>query len=525
MNCLARSITMLLLLVVLPLAITHAQELTIEQELAASQKYNFFAIPNQSAAFIRMPARGATRDIDAVFYNPAGATLQEDGFHLSVNNQSLQQNSSLSCNYQYLNNQSGEYDGLVSALFFPSVYGIYKKNKVALWFGATPVAGGGGAEFSDLPTNDRNVADIIPSLTNLFNIANVDSQFLGMENYRLNFRSTGLAFFAGTQIGLSYQINPYVSVGAGVRYVFARNSAEGHTRNIEIYASTLDQWIAPAEYVSYVSENTGPISSLFLDPAVEPLAENTANREIHFVEQGAGFTPMISVDIHHPEDKFTIGLRYEHTTNVELTTEIIDGKDGQAEGTDLPPLFIDGSSVRSDLPGFLGYGVSFRPIKRLNIAVGGRYLFSKNTNLNGREDFIDNNYYEIETGIEYNVTDKFAISAGYTFANWGVNQNYQTDVDFWTDVHTIGFGGNYKLSDKVSFNIGAMYSNFNRQQNTYTHNPVPLPDIGLPPALVDNLQVPPSDYTNTYDKSAFIFAIGADFSFTKKNKQETPATN
>ncbi|MFO7827490.1 MAG: hypothetical protein R6V23_02605, partial [Bacteroidales bacterium] len=47
---------------------------------------------NQSAAYIRMFARDASTDIDAVFFNPAGLTKLSDGFHFSLNNQYILQN-------------------------------------------------------------------------------------------------------------------------------------------------------------------------------------------------------------------------------------------------------------------------------------------------------------------------------------------------------------------------------------------------------------------------------------------------
>ena len=40
---------------------------------------------NQSAAWSRMLSRGATLDIDAVYYNPAGLTKLKDGLKSFVN--------------------------------------------------------------------------------------------------------------------------------------------------------------------------------------------------------------------------------------------------------------------------------------------------------------------------------------------------------------------------------------------------------------------------------------------------------
>ena len=46
---------------------------------------------NQSVKYTRMQCRDATLGIDAVFYNPAGLTKLGNGFHFSINNQTIGQ--------------------------------------------------------------------------------------------------------------------------------------------------------------------------------------------------------------------------------------------------------------------------------------------------------------------------------------------------------------------------------------------------------------------------------------------------
>ena len=50
---------------------------------------------NQSIQYYRMLARNASTDVDAVFYNPAGLVKLADGFHLSIQNQSIWQDRSI----------------------------------------------------------------------------------------------------------------------------------------------------------------------------------------------------------------------------------------------------------------------------------------------------------------------------------------------------------------------------------------------------------------------------------------------
>lgn len=489
--------------------VAQSTDLSIEQQLAASQKYNFFAIPTQSADFIRMPSRGASTDVDAVFYNLAGTAFLPEGLHFSISNQALRQQTSIVSNYQYMNSVPTKFEGLVSTPVFPNLYAVYRRNRMAFSVGLNPVAGGGGAEFKGLPVTERNIADIIPNLQNIFNLAQVDSQYRNIDAYNVDFRSTGVAFFAGAQVGVAYRINDHISFAGGVRYVFARITSLGHTRNLTIFPDTYNDWISPGDYCRFLKTTVSPLSAVILNVAADQLDANTGNREIDVVQTGNGFTPMFGVHF-KPFDGLDIGLKYELNTDVEITTEVNDGKDGRVTSNpNGEPLFIDGSSVRSDLPGILAGGVAYKILnKKLTLAAGGRYVFSKKADYNGREKLIDKNYYEIETAVAYQINSDLTISGGYTFGNWSVMPGYQTDVDFWTNSHTLALGGQYVFSEKIEVNLGVLRSKFSNQTITYTHTPVPAP-APFP-------SVAPTEFTNEYSKDALIFAIGMDIHLNRK---------
>ena len=78
---------------------------------------------NQSAMFTRLQNRNASTDIDAVYYNPAGLTKLGDGFHFSLNNQSILQTQTVANDYTYLSGTNPrDYVGDVSAPVYPGVY-------------------------------------------------------------------------------------------------------------------------------------------------------------------------------------------------------------------------------------------------------------------------------------------------------------------------------------------------------------------------------------------------------------------
>ncbi|MDD2197635.1 MAG: aromatic hydrocarbon degradation protein, partial [Bacteroidales bacterium] len=95
---------------------------------------------NQSASFIRMPAQDATISIEGVYYNPAGLVHLDNGFHVSVNSQTIMQTREISSTFP-MNQQN--FQGDVFAPVFPTFYAVYKKDKVAYSLGVNPIGGGG----------------------------------------------------------------------------------------------------------------------------------------------------------------------------------------------------------------------------------------------------------------------------------------------------------------------------------------------------------------------------------------------
>ena len=118
---------------------------------------------NQSATWVRMPSRNASINGDAIYYNPAGIMMMDNGFHFSLNNQTVFQNREVETTYPYLN--SGTFKGKIFAPVFPSIYATYKLDRIAFSVGFLPIGGGGGAEYDKgLPSFEMSQSDLVPSL-------------------------------------------------------------------------------------------------------------------------------------------------------------------------------------------------------------------------------------------------------------------------------------------------------------------------------------------------------------------------
>lgn len=506
---------------------------------------------NQSATWVRLPARDASTSIDATFFNPAGLMKLENGFHFSISNQTIAQTKEVTSSYENLNQSL--YEGTVSAPLFPSVYAVYKMDKLAFSFGFNPVGGGGGAVFEDgLPSFDMSPSDLVPSLA---------SQ--GATEYRINSYFEGTSVFFGYQGGVSYKINDMISVYAGARYVIATNTYDGYLKDIELNmggtwmrADNIFNGIAadlttagdgvqllidggvggitipnaetaglipadlsaqlqgallslgvPQEAINVMSISTAQATyyggAATYSGTATLLGDQTAETE----QTASGITPIVGVNI-SPGDNLNVGIKYEFATELEFTNstakEIMTGF--ETDGTPIT-LFPDGATFRGDMPAMLSVGVDYKISEALSASVGTHYYFDKVADYGKKiddvyvsnEEVIDNNFFEIAGGLEYGLNEKILLSTGLLYAKTGVNNEYQSDLSYSLTSTTIGLGGGYKISDNMLLNLGFGYTMYQEGEASLDHY---FQAAGMDVAV-----------TETYGKSNMFVAVGLDFSF------------
>ncbi len=512
---------------------------------------------NQSTAWTRMLARDASTNIDAVFYNPAGLTKLTDGFHFSINNQSLFQTQTIISSYPYLSPTPKSYEGNIAAPLFPGVYAAWKKGKLAISFGINPIGGGGGATFENgLPSMEIPISSLVPSLGSM-----------GVSAYNMDMQFEGTSVYWGIQLGATYEINDMLSVYLGGRYVMAKNTYQGYIKDVTVATPAGDA--APGAYVNGIGlrtqgggdamqpiidggggaytfeqlEGAGmitateralmeggllalgiPQESIDAMPSATAQATYygaaqqlfgtatyltgvTADQDADVIQTGSGFTPIIGVNVSLMEERLNFGIKYEFHTKMDLTDEVIDGK-GFIDGGTVNPttgafeptyMFNEGAVTNADIPAFLSIGASYQIIDPLTIQVGYHTYFDSKagwaTNDDGVE-LVDKNFNEYAIGLEYNITEKFIVSAGYLAAITGANEFYQDDLGFSLTTNTLGGGFAYKINDMFTAQIGGFFTSYKDITVDKTY------------ALGEN-QVP---YTETYDKETFAISLGIDIS-------------
>lgn len=509
---------------------------------------------NQSASFIRMPARDASLGLDGVYYNPAGLTQLKDGFHLSLNNQYITQTRKIYTNFPGLNRDG--FEGNVVAPLFPSVYAAYKTGKLAFSLGFNPIGGGGSALFEDgLPSFEMQVAGIPGSLSNA-----------GIQTTKYSFDTEfeGKSVFYGIQGGASYKINDIVSVSVGLRFVMMNNHYQGYLKNIQInptfpvlgfsgsmvpakdffnamsgmfqglagIAGSLEPLVAggggsltleQAQQAGYLtSEDVASIAGGFalinstIDPMTlsveqiqgaysaatpifvsqqETMAGNAAatrDKEVDAAQSGTGIVPIIGVNLKF--ERFNIGLKYEHKASIKVknSTKVDD-----------VGLYPDKAEVPSDLPAMFTAGIGFDATEKLKVSAGLHYYFDKNAEYGKKLDgeyvkndkVMDKNFWEFALGLEYAINEKWLVSAGYLRTQTGVMDLYQTDLSHSLSTNSIAAGLRYMVNEKIGINLGAM-------NTAYVEDTRDFPAAS-----------PLPQYTETYNRSAFTVALGIDISF------------
>ncbi|OGD29034.1 MAG: hypothetical protein A2Y56_12060 [Candidatus Aminicenantes bacterium RBG_13_63_10] len=380
---------------------------------------------NQSAEYIRMLSRNASTEIDAVYYNPAGLTRLKDGFHFSLNNQSIFQKKTVESQFPGMN--ESKFVGNVSAPLFPSLFLAYKTGKLVFSFGFGPNSGGGSADFSKgLPSFEWQLATVPTLMTYLMGTP--------VTAYRAGVAFKGSSMFLGYQLNAAYAVTDWMSVGLGGRLLSCSNSYEGSIQNMEVYVAAYGSWI--------------PFPS-----AAAPSLPDLTDTQIKTEQTGTGFTPIISLNF-LPMDGMNVSLKYEFKTKVELTNK--------TERDDLG-MFPDGQKVRSDLPAMMSLGVGYAIMPKLRAMLSFNHWCDKNIDWDGDYSAADDkvnlksNSWDFGIGVEYDLTDALLVSAGFLRTQMSPGDEYQTDLRHELSSSTIGLGARYKLSDKFEVNIGGIY--------------------------------------------------------------------
>lgn len=390
---------------------------------------------NQSAAFVRNPMRYASLETDAIYFNPAGTAFFKEGWAFSANWQMIWQDRDVT---SLLDKKT--YKGEVYVPCMPTLMAAYKTGDWT-FSGFFGIPGGGGkCEFNDG----------LPMLNNM-----VNGMFAqGLEGMGLNgvggyttesaFQSTQYMF--SLQLGAAYKINENLSVYGGVRANYTNASYEG---------------TITTSFKDGVTIGGYPIAATPAAPYEQAILAAAPKLAVDMTQSGLAFAPILGIDYKVGNFNFAAKYEFRAVTTVENDTE---------EAPAQLPTFADGVTFRSDAPALLSLAGSWQVCPRLQVMAGWNYYFDKDAKVESllggdNNKNLDDNTYELLAGVEFKLTDKWLLSAGIQYSNFGITDNYTSDLSFINDSFMTGVGAKYSINEQWDINFGACYANYAHDVN------------------------------------------------------------
>ena len=472
---------------------------------------------NQSAHFLRSVARGTSLTTDAVYTNPAGVVFMEDGFHLGLNDQMAAQTRTITSTYapfalgaQNGGNITKDFNGEVFSAVIPSVHFAWKHNRWAVMAGIGVNGGGGSLEF----------AKGLGSFERMFSVLPAGVQQLGIPatGYDMDMYLMGKSMTLAFNAGAAFRITDWLSVAAQIRYSATSNSYEGHMKNINVivggqptsasglftsaYTDLQGQFAQySAMYEQLVAAGMGDSAQAQqlkagldqLKAGMQTLGANAVKTQDHILDvkqKGTSISPIVALAFH--KGKWDASVKYEFKMATELE---IESAEVSAKDPVINSIFADGSKVKSETPALLAAAVSrhFGPVK---VTAQWHHYFDKAAE-NSFTPVIEGNTNEYMMGVEWNITDKWLVSAGAQRTQLNMNENAYSDMNFSISSWSIAAGLKYQVCDLIGINLGIMPTIYDEAVAMGK-----IADTGL-------------DFQDVYKRTSIAWGIGLDFKFGK----------
>ena len=453
---------------------------------------------NQHAAYLRMVARGASIDVDGVYYNPAGlAFLPKDGVQLSLTVQSAFQKRMIDATSSLWTmdgkNSTRNYEGKASAPVIPSFHGVWKTGKWAV-SGAFSITGGGGKASFDrgLPMFDAGA------------IGMVTKESMGLlkpSMYNINSAMEGRQYIFGAQLGLSRKINDHIAVYVGARMNYFTGGYKGFL-NISLKDGVADKLVQdmigelvqggiPLEQAQQVvSQKAGEMMKKLDDSKIDLDCDQT----------GWGLTPILGVDVKF--GKLTLAAKYEFKANMNIENDTRTLNYPQGAEPFMAP-FKDGVNTPSDIPAFFSVAAGYEFLPCLRASVEYHFFDDKHAGMaGGKENYLKHGTHEYLAGVEWDIDKFMTVSGGFQKTNYGLSDEFQGDTSFSCDSYSLGFGARLNLTKALSVDVAyfwSKYSDYTKEQ--------PRKD------MLASMKLPVDGDQDVYSRTNKVFGVSVNYKF------------
>lgn len=422
---------------------------------------------NQSVAFLRHITRGVTLDADAPYYNPAGTAFMQDGWMLSLNAQSAFMTRTTSMDYAPFAMSaetpgvgSQTFDGKIWSPCVPNLHVTYKHNRWALFLSAGVSGGGGRVKFDEGLGSFEQQFAVLPAAVSAMGQA----YGLSASQYSMLCSFRGMTMNISGQLGFAYRLTDWLSASASVRLNYTRNKYDGHINDIMINPTApalgFDGSMMRAD--AFLTTISGLLQSMN-QPQMAAMAAAyaglTHDKYVDCVQTGWGVNPVAA--LYFKKGSWSASARYEFRTAMTLTNRTERDDLGEAAGN----AYTDGGKTPNDLPALLtlALGKSFDD-GRLRLTAEYHYFFDKDAHMVGdKQTLVDAGTAEYMFGAEYDLSEKFLVSAGVQRTVYSTADAYMTDTNHVLSATSIGFGGAWNISSKVRLNAGYFISMYDKR--------------------------------------------------------------
>ena len=445
---------------------------------------------NQSIDFLRNPARDAAIGLDGVYSNPAGVAFLPEGFHLGINWQYAHQTRTIECNnplFALGRKNQGQttktFEGVADAPCIPSIQAAYNKGNWSMQFNFSVPGGGGKCEFAD---GLGSFESVVGSIANQLHP-------LGATGYDMDGYMEGRNYYFGFQLGAAYKVNPNLSVYGGMRLLYGTATYKAKISNIMVntaggfvdFGSFLQgaetaidgglnqvnagiaQYeaagvIAPAELTAQKAQLEGTKQSL------NALQKYSQGVNLLCNQSSVGIAPIIGID--YKVGHFNLAAKYEFKTQIHMKNESTVN-----EASEIPAVnkFRDGEKIDEDSPAQLALGVMWNISDDIRLNLGYHHFYDKNVNwYNNTQDLLDGGTNEYLGGAEWDITNKLTVSGGIQFTRYQLTDAYMNDMSFVVNSYSMGFGFNYKASDKITLKAGYFQTNYSHYDRVTSKEPL-----------------------------------------------------
>lgn len=387
-------------------------------------------LAQQDSEYFAHPAMTGKIGTSGAFYNPAGTAFMEDGTYIKINSQTIFKDYGMYTDYKGVPNLtdpvSGSHESSHPSALVPSVQFVKKDGNRSYFIHGGVAAGGGAVKYGNGISAFEIIGESIQAGFKKKGLSTKVDYLGGSTVY-------GSSYYANINFGMAEKINSKFSVAGGLRFMSAIRELEG-TANYDLDLGTG----AGAHRIK-----------------VDINSERTA----YGVGGVIGFN-------YKPTEKLNIGFKYE--TEVELYFKTKDGANGLKVSSPSPidtvvegiDSSLRGNSVisewlvndRRNLPATMALGFAYDVNEKTTLLGNGNYYFIKDANRNGAYDGYDNGY-ELSIGVDYKLTDKYTLMAGYQFTDTGANENTFRDTDYALDADMYGVGISYSPNETKTFTL------------------------------------------------------------------------